>query len=221
MGKFQLIAILFASLSFFACGDDDPINEEQTDPTKIQGHEFVDLGLSVKWATCNVGADSSWERGRHFAWGMPTPLDDYMWEWTDYKFCKGSDSTFTKYCTKSRYGEVDGKTILEPEDDPATVLWGNKWRTPTSTEIKELVDKCEWTNERNGYTIKGPNGNSIFIPYNGEVKLHLGCGGYWASDIDDNWNDKAYHISFNSQMENTVVCPIIRRDGLSIRPVTP
>ncbi|WP_290091377.1 PEGA domain-containing protein, partial [uncultured Muribaculum sp.] len=35
----------------------------------INGHEYVDLGLSVKWAACNVGASSPEDYGNYYAWG--------------------------------------------------------------------------------------------------------------------------------------------------------
>lgn len=35
---------------------------------KINGHEYVDLGLSVKWATCNFGATSSEEYGTYMTY---------------------------------------------------------------------------------------------------------------------------------------------------------
>ncbi len=34
----------------------------------INGHEAVDLGLSVKWATCNIGANKPEECGYYFVW---------------------------------------------------------------------------------------------------------------------------------------------------------
>lgn len=57
-----------------------------------------------------------------------------------------------------------GDQISGTEYDPANVLWGNGWRLPTEAEIKELIEKCTWTAEQYGYTVTGPNGNSIFLP---------------------------------------------------------
>ena len=38
---------------------------------KINGHEYVDLGLpsGLKWATCNIGASSPERCGDYYAWG--------------------------------------------------------------------------------------------------------------------------------------------------------
>ena len=85
-------------------------------------HEYVDLGLSVKWATCNIGANSPEEYGDYFAFGEVKPKSDYTW--SNYKWCESSTYTLTKYCTESNYGIVDNKTVLDPEDDAAVVNWG-------------------------------------------------------------------------------------------------
>lgn len=92
--------------------------------------EYVDLGLSVKWATCNVGADSPEKYGCYFAWGEFNNKDDY--DWTTYPHSYGTSSTLTKYCNKpsSGYnGYTDSKTVLDPEDDMAHANWGGDWRT--------------------------------------------------------------------------------------------
>ena len=94
-------------------------------------HEWVDLGLpsGTLWATCNVGANSPEEYGDYFAWGETTTKSSYSW--STYKYCKGSSSTMTKYCTSSYYGTVDNKTELEPSDDAATANWGSEWQMPS------------------------------------------------------------------------------------------
>ena len=92
------------------------------------GHEYVDLGLSVKWATCNVGASKPEEYGDYFAWGETQPKSNY--DWNTYKWCNGSNDTQTKYNTKSNYGTVDNKTTLDLSDDAACANWGGNWRMP-------------------------------------------------------------------------------------------
>ncbi len=115
--------------------------------------DFVDLGLSVDWATYNVGTDKPEGFGNYYAWGETAPKDTY------------SEAT---YKLSGKYNKTDGKTVLDPEDDAATVAFGDAWRTPTKEEMDELVTKCEWIetelNGVKGFTIKGPSGNSIFIP---------------------------------------------------------
>ncbi|MBR6198170.1 MAG: fimbrillin family protein [Bacteroidaceae bacterium] len=121
------------------------------------GHAYVDLGLSVKWATMNVGASSPADYGNYYAWGETkayneadeTNLTNYNYNskssyvktyyaYSTYKWCNGSSDSMTKY------GTVDNKTTLDSEDDAASVNWGGKWRMPTHTEQLELVDNCYW-----------------------------------------------------------------------------
>ena len=120
--------------------------------------EYVDLGLSVKWATFNVGASKPEDYGDYFAWGETEPKEVYSW--ATYKW--GTSSKLTKY------NATDGKTILDSEDDAAYVHWGGKWRMPSKEEVDELTQQCNWIwtthNNVNGYKVTGPNGNSIFLP---------------------------------------------------------
>ena len=122
--------------------------------------EAVDLGLSVKWATFNVGATSPEDYGDYFAWGETETKENY--NWATYKWCEGTSTNMTKYNAE------DGKTILEPADDVAQVYWGEKWRMPSKEEVDELTQQCNWIwtthNNVNGYKVTGPNGNSIFLP---------------------------------------------------------
>ena len=120
--------------------------------------EYVDLGLSVKWATFNVGATSPEDYGDYFAWGETETKEEYTWE--NYKWCNGTVYKITKY------NATDGKTILEPEDDVAQVLWGGNWRMPTIEEQTELREQCIWTwTSINGiwcYLVTGPNEVNFF-----------------------------------------------------------
>lgn len=110
--------------------------------------EYVDLGLSVKWATFNVGAIAPEDYGNYFAWGEVEPKAEYSWE--NYKWGDGTASNMTKY------NEKDGLTTLKLEDDAAHVNWDGKWRMPTDAEFTELREKCiwEWTTQNgvNGYS---------------------------------------------------------------------
>ena len=133
------------------------------------GHEYVDLGLpsGTLWATCNVGATKPEEYGDYFAWGETQPKETY--NWSTYKWCRGSSDTQTKYCTDSYYGTVDNKTTLDLSDDAARANWGGSWRMPTTEEQQELINNCTWTwttqNGVNGYKVTSKsNGNSIFLP---------------------------------------------------------
>ena len=119
------------------------------------GYEYVDLGLSVKWATCNVGATTPEEYGNYYAWGEVLPKTNYSW--ATYSYCNGTNGSMTKYCTIRSFGTVDNKTTLEAMDDAAAYNWGGSWRMPTEAECTELRRQCTWTwttqNGKNGYKV--------------------------------------------------------------------
>lgn len=191
-------------------------------------HEYVDLGLSVKWATCNVGASSPQEAGNYYAWGETEAKNTYNWQ--SYKYSKGYLSTMTKYCNSSSYGTVDNISVLEPSDDVAQVKWGGSWRMPTGAEWAELRTNCIWTwttqNGKNGYIVSSKSkGNSIFLPaagyHDGSSVGNAGAYGcYWSASLGSmrsyfalNTYFISYYI-FKSYYE-------LRFYGLSVRPVCP
>lgn len=188
-------------------------------------HEYVDLGLSVKWATCNVGANAPEEYGDYFAWGETEPKDYY--DWSTYKWCNGSNNTFTKYNYKDGYGTLDNKMVLDKEDDAAAVNWGGAWRMPTKAEQDELRSNCTWTwttqNGVNGYKVtSNKNGNSIFFPAAG---YHIygafnqaGSGGsFWSSSLITILPYNAYALYFCSDYVERSADT--RYYGMSVRPV--
>ncbi len=128
---------------------------------RINGHEYVDLGLSVKWATCNVGASSPEEYGDRFAWGETSTKNE-----------------FTEENSKTPPVSV-GRIAGNPQYDAARANWGGTWRLPTGREIGELFFLCSWEYDVwkgvEGYKVTGPNGNSIFLP---SYKEDNGAGGY-------------------------------------------
>jgi len=138
------------------------------------GHAWVDLGLTsgTLWATMNVGASAPEDYGDYYAWGEISTKSSY--DWNNYKYCKGSNTTMTKYCTSSDYGTVDNKTELEISDDVAYQKWGSSWRMPTFEQFEELVNECTgiWTtlNGINGYKFTSKvNSNSLFFPAEGYI----------------------------------------------------
>ena len=183
--------------------------------------EYVDLGLSVKWATFNVGASKPEDYGDYFAWGETEPKETYSW--ATYKWCNGTQNTITKYNT------ADGKTILEPADDAAQVNWGGKWRMPTKEECQELLDKCTWKEETrngiNGHIVTGPNGNSIFIPTTGYHNDDNGTGVQGLGTITYLWtsstpgNANAYDLLLSHPTLADGIGSNTRRVGMPIRPV--
>ena len=191
-------------------------------------YEAIDLGLpsGIKWASFNVGATKPEEYGGYYAWGETEEKEDYGWE--TYKWCNGSENIMTKYCINSRYGTVDNKTVLDPEDDVAHVKWGGDWRMPTAEEQEELIKNCtwEWTalNGVNGYRVTGPNGNSIFLPVAGgrdgtDVRLRDHRGYYWSSSLDGDLGNCVRALSFYD-CYYTERYSLLRFGGLSVRPVS-
>ncbi|MBP5559205.1 MAG: Ig-like domain-containing protein [Bacteroidales bacterium] len=151
----------------------------------------VDLGLSVKWASVNIGAYKAEDYGNYYAWGETKAKSSYGWD--NYLWCDGSAATLKKYNTNSSYGTVDYRTVMDPDDDAALLEWGGNWRIPTSDEISELRNNCTWTwtsrNGINGYEVKGKKSgytnNSIFLPaagyYEGGDRKFVGSSGrYWS-----------------------------------------
>ena len=199
------------------------------DPNPNTGnHEYVDLGLSVKWATCNVGANKPEEYGDYFAWGETQPKSTY--NWSTYKYCNGSLTSLTKYCTNSSYGTVDNKTILDAADDAARANWGGSWRMPTDAELTELREQCTWTwttqNGVYGYKVtskkSGYTNKSIFLPaagYRNDSSLYSAgsYGSYWSSSLDTGYPYYAWGVYFNSDDVSRGYGN--RYYGFSVRPV--
>ena len=187
--------------------------------------EAVDLGLSVKWASFNVGATKPEEYGGYYAWGETEEKEDYSWE--TYKWCNGSEDTMTKYCTRSDYGTVDNKNVLDPEDDVAHVKWGGDWRMPTTSEQEELIYNCSWEytalNDVNGYKVTGPNGNCIFLPVTGYCDgtdvYDRSYGYYWSGSLNSNCN-YAYDLYFSFYGDYYDWGGSSRCYGHSVRPVS-
>ena len=197
------------------------------------GHEFVDLGLSVKWATMNIGAKTVEEPGDLFAWGEVETKE--MYSWATYKWCNSTESTLMKYNANSDLGIIDNKTSLDIDDDVASVKWGGAWHTPSVEEMKELRDNCTWiwTTQNNveGFkVISNKNGNNIFLPitgmYNyGQIVYRYERGSergfYWTKSVDTFSNDNANALKIRASQEQPSISGLHRYYGLAIRPICP
>lgn len=175
---------------------------------KVNGHEYVDLGLSVKWATCNVGANKPEEYGNYYAWGETITKSSYT-----------SDNSKT-------YGKAMNDISGNSSYDAARANWGGSWRMPTKAEMQELKDRCTWTwttqNGVKGYKVKGPNGNSIFLPAAGcRIGLSLDYAGsygdYWSSTPRGSDSYNAYYLRFGSSIH--IMYNGYCSYGQSVRPV--
>ena len=195
------------------------VTQKGADHININGHYAVDLGLSVKWATCNVGATSPEDYGNYYAWGETTTKTSYdednYQHWVDYNgdgHLDDGEFTINTDISGTRY-------------DAARANWGGSWRLPTKSEFDELIDKCTWTwtklNGVDGYEVKSKkNGNSIFLPAagncSGDTPHYQGSYGfYWSSTTNDTYS--ACNLSFFSGRHYT--SRYDRYLGQSVRPV--
>ena len=240
--------ILVSLLASMISCDQQKLGEDEKGEEQSDGPTFVDLGLSVKWATYNVGATAPHEYGDYYAWGETETKSSYTWE--NYRFRTSGESSsnvnFSKYNTVSTRGTVDDKATLDPEDDVAHVKWGDEWRMPTADELWELQENCTWTYTTQkgvkGFKVtsnkKGYKDRSIFLPATGirkGSKLDLADDNgffFWSSSMPtgEYWDiDNLTYIQYESYSawyfgfypENLCGGTDERCYGITVRPVCP
>lgn len=209
-----LTALILMMVFALSCQKpDEPNNDGNANGSSTNGHEYVDLGLpsGTLWATCNVGAETPEDYGNYYAWGETTPKE--LYDWKNYKYGRLIHESYelNKYCTDSCYGFngfVDNLTILLPNDDAATVNWGEDWRMPTREEWEELFQNTTYIittmNGVDGCLFTATDGNSLFLPaagywWGGEFN-GAGIGVYWSSSVNIEFPNRAwgYHINPDS-----------------------
>ena len=195
-----LVAIMLTLVFVASCTKpDEPNNGRDNggpndsivdDNGSIDGHDYVDLGLpsSTLWATCNIGADTPEGYGDYFAWGENEPKEFYGWK--NYKYGRFVHERYelNKYCTDSVFGLngfVDNLTLLEPDDDVASTIWGTAWRTPTIEEWEEMF--CNTTSV---WTTAG-------YYWNDELNA-ADLGVYWSVTLNMEYPYRAWGFHFNS-----------------------
>ena len=207
-GKWIILLILSVILGFGGYYAYEVIENNRTHGS-INGHDWVDLGLSVKWATSNVGAESPEDYGNYYAWGETSTKSEYT---------KDNSKTYDK-----QMNDIGGRS----QYDAARANWGGSWRLPTKAELEELKNKCTWNwttqNGVKGCKVTGPNGNHIFLPAAGyragSSLLNAGeHGHYWSSTPDESYSYGADNLYFNSG--NQSVYWYYRDYGRSVRPVS-
>ena len=206
--------------------------------------QYVDLGLSVKWATCNIGAQRPEEHGYYFAWGETNPKESYELE--TYKYYRVNEYRAISYgvAPTRNYLFIDyyiplievtaqdiktGACNLKHKDDAATANYGKNWRMPTNKEWEELIKKCKWTwscsNGVWGYIVTSKQTkNSIFLPASGFAEYDIllsknELGRYWASSA--NYHIMEYADAMEFSINKKDMKSLGRWIGLSIRPVCP
>lgn len=211
------------------CNKDD-------EPTIIDGHEYIDLGLpsGKKWASRNIGADVETDVGLYFAWGETTGYDINGTEklpnggftWENYTLGDGTNSPTAS--TFIKYNSTDNKTTLDLEDDAAYVNWGGDWRMPTAEDFEELRKNTNVqfvTNYNssgvNGalFTNKKDNKKKMFLPFgsNSTATGDSKCC-YWGASISDTDLTRAKHLHAE-QNRTEWNWDAIRYIGMLIRPI--
>lgn len=214
-----ILSVAFiCALSFVACSDDDDDDSSSgTSDTMViatgeyAGHAYVDMGLSVMWATCNLGGDIASDYGDYYMWG----------ETISGRKCT-ADSSITY---KMDIDDIAGDATY----DAATAEWGSSWRLPTKEEFDELVSECSWkwtmVDSIYGYYVTADNGNSIFFAAAGACtddqivyrSSSARRGYYWSSTPDPDDTKNAYYLYFYSGHYYTR--SYYRYNGRFIRPV--
>ena len=211
-----ILSLIFATNMLTACDDDD--DDSETTGT-INGYEYVDLGLSVKWATVNIGATLPADYGNYYAWGETETKDEYT---SDNSVTLG-DSSISSISSDATY-------------DAATANWGGTWRMPTIDECENLANKCTWTwttqknsdgEEINGYLVEGTNGNSIFLPaagYRSGSSLNEDGtkGMIWSSSLYylGSGDRCSYSLIYDSKYDEYYTYALSRCYGVPVRPVS-
>lgn len=192
----------------------------------------IDMGLSVKWASFNVGASKQEDCGSYFAWGETDP-EKTSFSWTTYKWSGGVyQDEMTKYCTlasEGLNGFKDNKVTLEPDDDAARKFYGSNWRMPTKAEFEELIDpgKCivKWDSLNGVPGLKVTSkktGKFIFLPAaggkSGDSMSGLNTfGRYWSSSLNEEGPYSAHYLYFKA--DNCYLYNYYRYYGYPVRAV--
>lgn len=216
----------------FLAAPEDPLPVESGSPDYSEP-AAIDLGLSVLWASRNLGAGNEYDSGSYFAWGETEPKANYSWS----SYAHGDGVEFSKYCPEwTGDGFSDGEVELEPADDPVRVHLGGGWRLPTRWELWELWDFVSGDSRRisfeteagvKGFRVYAPSGASVFFPLAGRASGTLiedygKYGYYWTSSLTRNASGApagAYFLGVEGATESINEWSCGRYYGLPVRPV--
>lgn len=238
MKKLTIILMSAALLAAVSCGGNSSNKKEGGEAASasvatVAATDAVDLGLSVKWATTNLGAATPSDPGNYYAWGETETKKVYNGD--TYKFKDGYK--VKKYSTEDSHassGTADKLILLQPEDDAATVALGKGWRMPTRSEAMELFTECTFSYNKPGLvTLTGPNGNSIDFPKTGyyvgdklqelnypwcwTASMALSSGTPEGSEDAIEWHERRQGDAM--RFGHTDCYGLYRENGLPIRPV--
>ena len=196
----QLFAIAAATALFISCSD-EKATSKQEEEINVEPLVAVDLGLKVKWASKNLGAQNPQEFGDYYAWGEIEPYyaeghsrdrecKDWRegksgYDWASYRWSEDSFDKLTKYNTKSTYGKVDNILQLqrglndgETNDDVSSVVLGESWRIPTKEDWEELMTKCKWEWKQSNKDKEYSHSGYLVTAENGN-SIFLPAAGKW------------------------------------------
>ena len=168
----------------------------------------VDIGLSVKWASFNLGAYKPADVGSLFYWAENQSSTEGNPKYSKVKV------------------DVIGDIAGDDRYDAATNMLGRNWRLPTEEECRELLNMCKWETKVidgiEGRLVTGPNGNSIFLPFN-QKNFTSGkyvSGHYWTS-TPHYGSKSANDLRFgeNCKQPAEIWCATACRCLFGIRPV--
>lgn len=220
----RLFVVAALMVGVMSCGKDEEKSSSNDQP---QGPEAVDMGLSVKWASYNLGAKTPEEAGGYFAWGEVASKSNFTWDNYRYGLYDRNatpDYGMTRYCVE------DGIITLLKSDDAAFAIWGDSWRMPTVEEVEELLDtnNCIWSIvEENGTAtghkvVSKKTGKSIFLPrvgYYPAGDAHSGGAHYWTSNVVSDYVAYAQSMDMSGGELVGYLMNNDRASGLCIRPV--
>ena len=171
----------------------------------------VDMGLSVRWSSMNVGASDQYDDGIYTSWG---------------------DAYGTNTSTSSSYNNEVHEIAGNPMYDIATCSWNERWQIPTREQWQELIDKCTWVyaydSERKiyGYTVTAENGNSIYLPMYSNVKgtsvpsgSSTSNGYYWSATESGQTVNYAYYLSLGTGNSFAASLTLYKYYRMLVRPV--
>ena len=190
---------------------------KSTLPTTTE-NDYVDLGLSVKWAKCNLGASKVTDYGDYYGWGCTVPYaTSAIPKWTHYFNKIGGTGTQQSDCGTAKDPLASKTSIAGTEYDAAHERLGGNWRMPTADEWDELANdnNCKWeetyyddahqipiwkvTSKRSGYTNKYiyiPKGGGLDDNFHGTTErkgyYDIGQRGYyWTASISSSKKSQA------------------------------
>ena len=159
--------------AYIKVGDGYIFGNVQSFTTSDQVMEYVDLGLSVLWAKCNIGAEVETESGILVGFG-------------DQSFYNHSidNNAYTPWDIAATEEDVLYNLSIDGSAKMKSTM-------PTATQVEELVSKTTQTFETvdgvAGVRFTAKNGNSIFLPLTGYRHgfdvIDNGEGYYWTGNV--------------------------------------